>query len=450
MPRSEIQSILSLALIMSFRMLGLFMIFPVFSVYAKQLPDATPTLIGIALGSYGLTQALLQIPFGSLSDRWGRKPLITIGLLIFAAGSVIAALSDSIYGIILGRTLQGAGAVGSTLLALLADLTRDENRTPAMATMGLIIGCSFAVAMIVGPWLNAAIHISGIFWVTAALALLGIVLLYTLTPKAPKPFSSRTKASLIQVFKDPKLLPFNYGIFALHAILTASFVALPLNLACLEVTRSQQTWLYSLTLVLAFISMLPFIIVAEKKRHFKPVFVGAIAVLLLTQLLFLILPSTLLHITIVLFLFFTSFTLLEASLPSLISKAAPLHQKGTAMGLYSSSQFFGIFVGGVMGGWIFSHANNLGLYSFTLLLTLIWLILAFKMEPPQYCSTWIMKLTDKGLARAELEALEKIPGVSEIAYSPEEHLLLVKADSKIITQYELRKLIGAGNLAPSS
>ncbi len=446
MQRFEIKSTLSLGSIMAFRMLGLFMIYPVFSVYAKQLSEVTPTLIGIALGCYGLTQALLQIPFGLLSDRFGRKRIITIGLIIFAVGSAVAALSDSIYGIILGRTLQGAGAVGSVLLALLADLTCDENRTKAMAGMGLIIGLSFALAMIIGPFLNSLVHLSGIFWVTGLLALTGIALLYGFVPNPPKPIvhadTETIPQQMLNVLKNPELLHLNYGIFALHAILTALFFLIPILLMTqLHLSRNHQTEIYLMTLVTAFFTMIPFIILAEKRRHFKGVFVGAIFVLLLTQLSLMMLPVSLPLIVGILFLFFTAFTLLEASLPSLISKTAPIRNKGTAMGLYSSCQFFGIFLGGALGGWIYSQFQSTGVFIFSSSLAAVWLLLAFGMPSPKYLSTLIIKL-NKPLNTATLNQLSKAPGVAETALNTEEGLLFVKADQRLISVEDLHKLLG--------
>ncbi len=446
MQRTEMTSTLSLGSIMAFRMLGLFMIYPIFSVYAQQLPGATPTLIGVALGCYGLTQALLQIPFGLLSDRFGRKGIITIGLLLFASGSVVAALAHSIEGIILGRTLQGSGAVGSVLLALLADLTRDEHRTKAMAGMGLMIGLSFAVAVMLGPFLNAYVQLSGIFWITALLALLGILLLYGLTPTPPEPIvhedTETLPKQLLKVIKNTELLSLNYGIFALHAILTASFFMLPILLNTqLHLSRNIQTSLYALSLLAAVFTMIPFIVLAEKKRHFKWVFVGAIFLLFLTQTLLLILPLSLITIAIILFLFFTAFTLLEACLPSLISKMAPLRSKGTAMGLYSSCQFLGIFIGGIAGGWIYTRFQSQGVFIFTLNLAALWCALSLKMPEPQYLSTLIFKLSSPSLSPEALKELKQIPGVAELALSPKEALLFIKADQKQINENELRKRI---------
>ena len=286
MTASELRATLALASIMVMRMLGLFMVLPVFAIYASQLEGVTPTLAGIAIGVYGLTQTFLQIPFGMLSDRFGRKPIISLGLGIFALGSVIAALSHGIVGIIIGRALQGTGAISSALLALTADLTQEEHRTKAMAIMGISIGMSFVVALILGPVLSGWIGVLGLFWVSAVLAIIAIVVLYKVVPQ---PLQSRfhrdaepVPAQFKRVLQDPELLRLDAGIFLLHLLLTALFVTLPMSLK--DVLAPEQHWLvYLSTLVAAVIAMMPFMMIAERYRRLKQVFVGAIAVLALSQ-----------------------------------------------------------------------------------------------------------------------------------------------------------------------
>jgi len=387
MNKIERKAAQSLALIFSFRMLGLFMILPVFAIYAQNLTGTTASLIGFALGVYGLTQACLQIPFGMLSDKIGRKPVITAGLLLFAVGSVIAAMSHSIYGVIIGRALQGAGAIGSTIIAFVADLTRESERTKAMAIIGLTIGFSFTFAMAISPILNAWMGVNGIFWLTAVLALFGILVLYTLVPK-PTSLSFHRDAELEparlgQVLKNTELLRLDFGILCLHAILTALFIIVPISLQDLAgVAESRQWMIYLPVLVLSFLCMLPFIIIAEKKQKMKPIFVGAIATLTIAQILLLIGTANEFITAIGLLVFFTAFTLLEASLPSLISKIAPKDSKGTATGVYSCCQFLGIFIGGTVGGWFYSAHNMIGVFIFSIVLALIWLAIASTMKKP--------------------------------------------------------------------
>lgn len=445
----EKSAVLSLGMIMAFRMLGLFMILPVFSAYIHHSSEATPLLIGLALGIYGLTQAVLQIPFGYWSDRIGRKPVITIGLILFALGSVVAALSHHIGGIILGRALQGAGAIGSTVLALVADLTRDQHRNKAMAFVGLTIGLSFMVAMILGPLVNAAYQLSGIFWLSAIFALLGIGLLFTTVPKAPRPYVDEavepSPRGFRHVLKDRQLLHLDLSIGIQHAIFTAIFIAIPILLTHdLGLSAEKQIWLYVGVLVLAFFCMIPFIIIGEKKRHMKAIFLGAISVILLCQILMLCFPENALPLSLSLFLFFTAFTTLESCLPSMVSKVAPILRKGSAMGIYSSCQFLGIFLGGSIGGLVFSHFQFTGLFLFSSFLATIWLLLSLKMKEPPYLSTIIVNLTE--CPNTLQQDLKQKNGVHEIAWQPAEQLLYVKIDKTKTTEQQLRKAIEQGSL----
>jgi len=368
--------IIALASILSMRMLGLFMIFPIFSLYAQQLPNITPLLIGLAIGIYGLTQAILQIPFGMLSDRIGRKPIIYFGLLIFAIGSVVAALSSSITGIIIGRALQGSGAIASTILALTADLSDEADRTKAMATLGISIGMSFILALIIGPIFYNWIGISGIFWLTAALAISAIVILYYWVPE-PINCNSIIKTSFKTVLKNTQLLRLDIGILLLHFSLTALFVTLPISLA----TQVDAVWqVYIPVLSLSIVAMVPCIILAEKYNHMKLVFITAIAILALSQLGFSYLHTNFIGIVIMLFLFFTAFNILEASLPSLISKLTPIDSKGTAMGVYSTAQFLGAFLGGISGGFLHQYYGIETVFIICALLIFIWLIFALTMK----------------------------------------------------------------------
>lgn len=372
----ELRATFSLALILAIRMLGLFMILPVFSIAAKDLAGATSFLIGVALGIYGLSQALFQMPLGILSDKIGRKPIIAAGLTIFLVGSVVAALSTSITGMIIGRFLQGAGAMGSTVIAFVADFTREKHRTKAMALMGMTIGLSFAVAMVLGPFFNAWIHLAGIFWLTSGMCFIGLVLLFTAVPPPPQIEIIEPKLSealFIDVIKNSKLLQLNFGIFYLHAILTASFLAIPLVLQKLLGTTETGQWhLYLGVLLASFLIMTPVIIFAEKKQQIKPMFLFAVAALGLAELLLIKLQLSYVGIVLSLLIFFTAFNLLEACLPSLISKIAPPKLRGTAMGLYSTCQFFGIFIGGSAGGLLLQHFGVNGIFIACAILAGLW------------------------------------------------------------------------------
>ena len=446
-------SIISLALIMAFRMLGLFMILPVFSVHATTLKGSTATLMGVALGIYGLTQAILQMPFGMLSDRIGRKPIIATGLVLFTLGSIVAAMSHTMYGMILGRALQGTGAIGSTTLAMVADLTRDENRSKAMAMMGLTIGAAFSVAMVFGPILYSWFHLAGIFWTTAGLAVIGLLLLITIPTPAKvilHPDVELEPKSIRGIFKNKQLLRLNWGIFSMHAMLTATFIAIPILFTrVLGISQVQQIITYLVVLVLAFVTMVPLIIISEKKRKLKSIFLLAIATLFVTQGFLFLLHDKALAIAILLFFFFAAFTLLEASLPSLVSKIAPIRHKGTAMGIYSTSQFLGIFIGGSFGGVILGDFGLDGIFIFCAIIAIVWLIIAASMKQPPYLSTLIFEAGAESMQNPTTftHQLRSIPGVAEVSIVTAEGLVYLKVDRKIVDEDELRKRVEGGKLA---
>lgn len=447
--RTEGRAALSLAAIFALRMLGLFMIYPVFAVYAKGLAGATAASIGLALGIYGLAQAVLQIPFGTLSDRIGRKPVITGGLVLFAIGSVVAARATSIDGVIIGRALQGAGAIGSTVLALGADLTREENRTKAMALIGMTIGLSFALAVVVGPLLNGWVGVPGIFWLTALLALVGIAVLYATVPQSRIIRRHRDAEPVPALFKrvltNGELLRLDFGIFAQHAILTATFLALPLAMKQAGGFGGRQWLFYLPILAVAFVLMTPFIVIGEKYRRMKPVFIGAVAAVMLGQLSLLAWHANLWAIAAGLLVFFAAFSLLEASLPSLISKVAPADSKGTAMGVYSSAQFLGIFVGGAVGGWVqgvFAPHGLAAVFALTTALAAAWLVVAATMPPPKYLSSRLIRVPPvRGVACDRFhERLLALEGVAEAVVVAEEGVAYLKVDSQKLDEAALAAL----------
>jgi MFS family permease len=453
MTQTERRAALSLAAIFSTRMLGLFMILPVFALYTEHLQGSTHALFGLAIGIYGLTQAVLGIPFGMLSDRYGRKPIITLGLLIFAAGSVVAAMSDTIYGVILGRALQGSGAIAAAVMALAADLTREEHRLKAMATIGASIGMSFTVALVLGPVLNHWMGgVPGIFWLTAVLALLAIAVLYLWVPT---PATSRVHhdaepvlADFGPVLKNPELLRLNFGVFALHLLLTSTFVVVPLALRDQAHLPPGQHWIvYLVVMLIALAVMIPFVIIAEKRRKMKQVFVGAIALLMIAELVFMSEHLHLAGLIAGLLLFFIAFNLLEATLPSLIAKMAPADKKGTAMGVYSSSQFLGAFCGGSLGGWLLGAEGITWVFGMGMVAAALWLGVAVTMRPPRYLSSQLLQVGMVSQAEAGLlvERLLRVPGVAEAVVVVEEGVAYLKVDKTKLDKDALRTFSVAGS-----
>ncbi len=384
MTPTEIRASVSLASIFGLRMLGLFLILPVFAVHAKSLPGGdSATLVGLAMGMYGLTQAIGQIPFGIASDRYGRKRIIIIGLLLFIAGSLIAAVDTHVGWVIAGRAVQGAGAVSAAVTALIADSTRDEHRTKAMALVGASIGLTYAASLVVSPLLYAQVGMSGMFMLVALLAAAAIAVVVFIVPQAPP--RSPERASFAQVLGDPELLRMNFGVFALHAIQMSMFVVLPNVLVNAGGLPVDQHWKIYLPVVLvSFVLMLPPIFLGERRGKMKVVFVSSIALLLLVEIglrAAVAAPQLSSGLLVSLLLaFFVAFNILEASQPSLVSRLAPTGARGAALGVYNTMQAIGLFAGGAGGGWLAQHFGGPAVFSAGCLLTVGWLIIAASMK----------------------------------------------------------------------
>ena len=442
---AERRAVFSLAGIYALRMMGLFMILPVFALYGETLEGYTPALIGVAIGVYGLTQAALQIPFGMASDRFGRKPIITLGLIIFAVGSVVAASADTMTGVIIGRALQGAGAIAAAVMALTADLTREEHRLKAMAVIGMSIGVAFAVSLVAGPVLNQWIGVDGIFWLTAVLAISAIFVLHWVVPQ---PAHSRlhrdtqaVPAQFMTVIRNAQLLRLDFGIMALHMMLTATFVALPLALRDHAGLPSEHHWyVYLPVMLLAMGLMVPFVVIAEKKRRIKAVFGAAVLTLAMAETVFMLFDDSLEGIIFALFLFFTAFNVLEATLPSLVAKIVSPESKGTAMGVYSTSQFLGAFMGGMLGGWVYGSMGMEALFGMSAVIAVAWFLLAATMQSPRYLSSHLVRLGEVSEARARqlVGELTRITGVAEAVVIAEDGIAYLKVDLHALDREALK------------
>lgn len=444
MNKLEQRTALSLAAVYAVRMLGLFMILPVLPLYAERFEDATPFLVGLAIGIYGLTQASFQIPLGLMSDRFGRKKIIIGGLLIFAIGSVIAALSDNIYSIIIGRAIQGMGAIAAATMALAADLTEENNRAKVMASIGMTIGVAFAVAMIVGPLIDQWYGLSGIFWITALLALVGIALVAFVVPQPKKLFHHRDAGVLgdyiIPAIKNTNLMRMNAGVFVLHMIMTANFTVLPLIFKNQMALDSASHWkIYLPVFALSFIFAVPMIILAEKYQKIKPLLIGTVTALLLAQLGMAAGLNTSWILIFCFLIFFISFNFLEAVQPSLVAKYSGVNIKGTAMGVFSTSQFMGIFAGGIVGGLLLQHFNQATVFLFGAVAALAWLGITLSLPTPKFYKSRLLKLNNTMLldSHATSAALSKIQGIKEVAIAIETGIAYLKVDNKELDESDL-------------
>lgn len=445
MNSTELRAGISLAGVFGLRMLGLFLILPVFAVHAPRLAGGDNlTLVGIALGAYGLSQAILQIPFGIASDRWGRKPVIYVGLAVFAAGSFLAATAGDIWTAIAGRTLQGAGAISSVVVALAADLTREQHRTKVMAMIGATIGFSFALSLVAAPALYRWIGMGGLFSITGVLALAAVGVVRVLVPDAPRRRHAAGPGS-DRVLRDPELARLNFGIFILHLVQMAMFVVVPplIVQAGLPVTAH---WMLYLPVVLAsFAIMVPPILYADRRNRPRPVMVGAVALLFAVQALLAVAAPGLLGFGLLLLGFFAAFNVLEALLPSLVSRMAPARARGAAIGVYNTTQTMGLFFGGLLGGWLATHYGTTAVFATCALLSGLWLVAVAGMRPLASAVNELSSLTFSIASGVDLEglgeALAHVHGVREAEVLAHERIARLKVVPGQWDEHRVRKLI---------
>lgn len=441
----ELRALLGLVFLYATRMLGLFMVLPVLALHAPEYQGATALTIGLSLGIYGLSQGLLQIPFGIASDRWGRKPLIVIGLLLFAAGSVVAACAQEVYTLMAGRALQGAGAVSGVIMALLADVTREQVRTRAMAAVGGSIGLSFALAMVLGPLIASRWGMDTVFWVTAGLGLLGLPVLWAIP--APSSSAGRELGPIPQllgrVLRDRELLRLDLGIFVLHFAQMATWVSVPVLLEqVVGFARDQHWYLYLATMGGGFLLMIPFVWYGETRRRLKPVFVGAIALLAVAEVVIAQAGAGFGAMVTGLLLFFMAFNLLEATLPSLVSKRSPAGIKGSALGVYSTSQFLGAFCGGAAGGLAAQAFGWDGVFWLAAGAALVWLAVASTMSPPRRLRSLTLS-AEAGVEAPKYEDLVGIVGgVEDVIHLPGQRTTYIQVDEDTLDSRHLERVLG--------
>ena len=430
--RTEKKAAVALASIFGLRMLGLFLIMPVLAIYGQQYPDYTPLLVGVAIGAYGLTQALLQIPMGILSDRIGRRPIIIAGLAIFALGSAVAAMAETMQGVIVGRVIQGAGAIAGAVLALAADSAREEQRPKVMAAIGMGIGLSFVLALILGPLLGNIIGMPGLFWFTAVLAVGGILLMWKGMPVTHQKVPTRdvlpVAAELGRLMKNTQLQRLNFGIFVLHVVLTAWFVTLPLQLVDAGLAAQHHSWLYLPTLLLSFVVMIPMMLILLRKKQQVLGMRLAMLMLIVSLSAIAVFSGQLWGLVVSVWIFFIGFNYLEASFPALLTQHAPAGSKGSASGLFTTWQFSGAFVGGVAGGYLFQNFGAIGVMLFCISLLVCWLILSIGLL--QVSATTRLNITTRILSPSEARELSQLlgeaSGVEEAIVIPDEGATYLK------------------------
>ena len=460
MTRLELRAGASLASLFALRMLGLFLILPVFAVHASTMPGGdNKTLVGLAMGIYGLSQGLLQIPFGMASDRFGRKRVIVFGLVLFAIGSFVAAMSTDIWGAIIGRTIQGAGAISAAVVAMAADLTREQHRTKVMAMIGGSIGLTFAVSLMAAPALYRAIGMDGIFDLIGVLALAAIVVtIYAVPPEPPGQIRDENRrddsrrggderrvegASLRGVLRNVELLRLNFGIFVLHMVQVAMFVVVPVALVNHAGLDVESHWkVYLPAVLISFALMMPPIMAAEKRGKVRELFLGAIAMMLLVQGGFALWMESLTGVAILLTAFFIAFNVLEASLPSLVSRIAPVSARGTAIGVYNTTQALGLAAGGVVGGWLAQNLGNVSVFVFGFAAVALWLVFAFGMRAPGQVGSRTLKLGSVQNHEELREQLVRQRGVRDVKLDLVQGIVILSVYGENWDEQAVMKIIG--------
>jgi len=444
----ELRASVSLASLFALRMLGLFLILPVFAVHARHLPGGDRQfLVGMALGVYGLSQGILQIPFGMASDRYGRKRLIVIGLALFALGSFVAAVASDILWVIFGRAIQGAGAIAAPVTAFAADITREEHRTKAMAMIGGSIGLTFAVSLVAAPALYHTIGMGGIFALTGLLSLAAIWLTLKVVPPEPRIGTDPTRrvepGILGGVLRNTEQLRLNFGIFSLHLVQMAIFVVIPVALVTHGGLPVNEHWKIYLPVVIgSFVLMVPPLMHAERRGRMKFLFLGSVGLLLAVELGFAVCYTSLPLVVALLLAFFVAFNILEASLPSLVSRVAGTASRGTALGVYSTTQALGLFAGGAAGGWIAQHWGEASVFVFGMAVIALWLCVAWTMRVPGDPVERVVRVPGGADPLDLRERIVRLRGVREAVVLSEQGIIRLSVYPETLDERALTELIG--------
>lgn len=438
--------ILSLGITLILRMLGIFMILPILSTYGMMLHDSSKMLIGLAIGIYGIMQAIFQIPFGYFSDIIGRKFLILTGLILFMIGSITAAASKSIWGIILGRAFQGSGAIASVIIALISDLTKEEHHTNMMAIIGVSFGITFAVAMVLGPIIAHNIGLNGLYWIVAITNLISVLLIFYTIPSDYKLFVNQEllKKDVKSIFLNKNLVKLNFSIMLLHSLLMSTFSVIPNKLQILGLSLKIHWRIYLFVMIFSFLFMIPILIIGELKKKIRLITLSCVSVLCISNFLFLESHSTLWKFLLALQLFFLSFNIMEAVLPTLVSRESPISLKGTSMGAYSTSQYIGVALGGLYGGWINSRLGPAYVYLINILITAFWLILIASMKSPYILRNLHLNLPGdlkKNIQNKIERNMYSFPGIQEVMLKEGISSVFIKYDIKKINKSQVQKLL---------
>jgi len=427
-----------LSLIVALRFFGLFIVLSVLSQYAKDLPGGNAFLAGVALGGYALTQAVLQVPFGVMSDKIGRKKTILFGLLLFAAGSVVAALADNIYILLLGRFLQGAGAIGSVVTAMIADHVREDQRAHAMAVMGMTIAMSFAAAMIIGPVMAGVFSVSSLFWLTAALSLSALVILFTAVPEPPKIVHhySEEEAKIKHVFKDKDLLRM-YITFLFHSgTMAIAFFIIPILMKeKFDMTTMDYWKVYLPAVFFGVLAMAPAAIFGEKYSKGKEVFLVSIGFIVASFLL-MGFSNSFIWFAVGATFFFIGFNMFEPLLQSFVAKFAKVHQKGAALGVANTFSYVGVFLGGAIGGWIYGHYQGEGIAVFVVILSVLWTVWIIGMRNPGLRANLFLDFDT--YEKTKLQGLKTLDGVTDFYVNETEGLIVIKYDAEEVSEEHIK------------